>query len=98
LKLRSERKKEEDNPEIHYGLIASANQLTKDALVRDRLAAEMNVLYFEMETAGLMNHFPCLVIPGHMRLFRLTQEQVLAKLCSDGSGCICKGPSVSDSF
>jgi nucleoside phosphorylase len=64
LKLRSERKKEEDNPEIHYGPIASANQLMKNALVRDRLAAENEVLCFEMEAAGLMNHFPCLVIRG----------------------------------
>lgn len=36
----------------------------KDALTRDRLAAEKDVLCFEMEAAGLMNHFPCLVIRG----------------------------------
>ena len=36
----------------------------KDALIRDKLAAEMNVLCFEMEAAGLMNQFPCLVIRG----------------------------------
>ncbi|UKZ58049.1 hypothetical protein TrVGV298_011911 [Trichoderma virens] len=54
----------EDNPAIHYGLIASANQLMKDAQVRDKLAAEKDVLCFEMEAAGLMNHFPCLVIRG----------------------------------
>ncbi|KAH8650279.1 nucleoside phosphorylase domain-containing protein [Tricladium varicosporioides] len=64
LVLRPERSKDKDNPEIHYGLIASANQLMKDATVRDRLAAEMDVLCFEMEAAGLMNHFPCLVIRG----------------------------------
>jgi len=62
--LRAERTEEEDNPAIHYGLIASANQLMKDALVRDKLAAEKGVLCFEMEAAGLMNHFPCLVIRG----------------------------------
>ncbi|QYT04235.1 Ankyrin repeat protein [Trichoderma simmonsii] len=55
---------EKDNPAIHYGLIASANRLMKDALVRDRIAAEMDVLCFETEAAGLMNHFPCLVIRG----------------------------------
>jgi hypothetical protein len=44
LILRPERSEDEDNPAIHYGLIASANQLMKDALVRDRLAAEKNVL------------------------------------------------------
>ncbi|KAJ6028867.1 hypothetical protein N7540_004443 [Penicillium herquei] len=59
--LRSE---DEDSPAIHYGLIASANQLMKDAQIRDKLAAEMDVLCFEMEAAGLMNHFPCLVIRG----------------------------------
>ncbi|KAF5658278.1 ankyrin repeat domain-containing protein [Fusarium denticulatum] len=54
----------EDDPAIHYGLVASANQLMKDALARDKLAASMDVLCFEMEAAGLMNHFPCLVIRG----------------------------------
>ncbi|KIM99796.1 hypothetical protein OIDMADRAFT_200968 [Oidiodendron maius Zn] len=64
LASRSERTKDEDNPAIHYGLIASANQLMKDAIVRDKLAAEKDILCFEMEAAGLMNHFPCLVIRG----------------------------------
>lgn len=53
-----------DNPKIHYGLIASANQLMKDARIRDKLASENGVLCFEMEAAGLMNHFPCLVVRG----------------------------------
>ncbi|KAI3579684.1 nucleoside phosphorylase domain-containing protein [Fusarium oxysporum f. sp. albedinis] len=61
---RPERTEEDDNPAIHYGLIASANQLMKDALFRDKLAAEKEVLCFEMEAAGLMDHFPCLVIRG----------------------------------
>lgn len=64
LILRHERTEGEDNPAIHYGLIASANQLMKNASIRDRLAAEKDVLCFEMEAAGLMNHFPCLVIRG----------------------------------
>jgi nucleoside phosphorylase len=64
LVLRPERSEDEDDPEIHYGLIASADQLMKDARVRDRLSAEKDVLCFEMEAAGLMNHFPCLVIRG----------------------------------
>jgi nucleoside phosphorylase len=61
---RTERTANDDNPAIHYGKIASANQLMKDATIRDRLAAEKDVLCFEMEAAGLMNHFPCLVIRG----------------------------------
>lgn len=61
---RRERTENENNPAIHYGLIASANRLMKDALLRDKLAKEKNVLCFEMEAAGLMNEFPCLVIRG----------------------------------
>ncbi|EHK19737.1 uncharacterized protein TRIVIDRAFT_132539, partial [Trichoderma virens Gv29-8] len=64
LLLRQPRAKDEDNPAIHYGLIASGNQLMKDALIRDRLICEKGVLCFEMEAAGLMNHFPCLIIRG----------------------------------
>jgi nucleoside phosphorylase len=60
---RQERTEDGDNPAIHYGLIASGNRLMKDALVRDKLA-EKHVLCFEMEAAGLMNQFPCLVIRG----------------------------------
>ena len=64
LVTRPIREEDDDSPAIHYGLIASANQLMKDALIRDRLSAEKGVLCFEMEAAGLMNHFPCLVIRG----------------------------------
>jgi nucleoside phosphorylase len=64
LVLRRERTEDEDNPAIHYGLIASANKLMKDATIRDKLANEKGVLCFEMEAAGLMNQFPCLVIRG----------------------------------
>ena len=57
---------EEDNDDtsIHYGPIASANQLMKDALARDALTKANGVLCFEMEAAGLMNFFPCLVVRG----------------------------------
>ncbi|SCO52840.1 uncharacterized protein FFMR_11207 [Fusarium fujikuroi] len=55
---------DEDDPMIHYGLIASSDKLMKDATIRDKLAREEGVLCFEMEAAGLMNHFPCLIIRG----------------------------------
>ncbi|UKZ74671.1 hypothetical protein TrVFT333_002341 [Trichoderma virens FT-333] len=58
LVLRSERTRDEDNPAIHYGLIASANQLMKDAQIRDALASEKDIICFEMEAAGLMSNFP----------------------------------------
>jgi nucleoside phosphorylase len=64
LVVRSSRTQEDDNPAVYYGIVASANQLMKDALLRDKFAKENGVLCFEMEAAGLMNHFPCLVIRG----------------------------------
>lgn len=54
------------DPEIHYGIIASGNTLVKDAATRDRIMEHIveGCLCVEMEAAGLMNHFPCLVIRG----------------------------------
>jgi len=61
---RKDRSEDDDDPTIHYGLIASANTLMKNAERRDELARDKGVLCFEMEAAGLMNHFPCLVVRG----------------------------------
>ncbi|EHK19587.1 uncharacterized protein TRIVIDRAFT_156208 [Trichoderma virens Gv29-8] len=50
---------------IHYGTVASGNQVIRDGITRDKLSAKLGgVLCFEMEAAGLMNSFPCLVIRG----------------------------------
>jgi nucleoside phosphorylase len=52
------------DPVIHYGLIASGNMIIKSGDIRDKLARECGALCFEMEAAGLMDGFPCLVIRG----------------------------------
>ncbi|KAF4954526.1 hypothetical protein FGADI_5207 [Fusarium gaditjirri] len=52
------------NPVIHYGRVASGNQVIKDALTRDALSTKINNICFEMEAAGVMDCFPCLVIRG----------------------------------
>ncbi|PLN76248.1 hypothetical protein BDW42DRAFT_188769 [Aspergillus taichungensis] len=49
---------------VHYGLIASGDKVMKDDKLRDQLAREYGFLCFEMEAAGLMDNFPCLVIRG----------------------------------
>ncbi|KAL2012539.1 hypothetical protein VTN00DRAFT_64 [Thermoascus crustaceus] len=36
----------------------------KHGRTRDKLAQELGILCFEMEAAGLMDNFPCLVIRG----------------------------------
>jgi nucleoside phosphorylase len=52
------------DPVVHYGTIASGNQVMRHGGTRDRLSREFGVLCFEMEAAGLMNDFPCVVIRG----------------------------------
>jgi nucleoside phosphorylase len=50
---------------VHYGTIASGTQVMRSAAERDKVSAELGgVLCFDMEAAGLMNSFPCLVIRG----------------------------------
>ncbi|KAK0267412.1 hypothetical protein LTR35_016361 [Friedmanniomyces endolithicus] len=58
-----------ETPEIHYGTIASGNTVVKDAPYRDEIVSwlknqNVDPLCFEMEAAGLMNTFPCMVIRG----------------------------------
>ena len=64
LVRRPRRELNPDEPVVYYGLIASADQLMKDAIARDRLIKEYDILCFEMEAVGLMNDFPCVIIRG----------------------------------
>ena len=58
--------RETTHPHIHYGLIASGNTLVKDAQTRDKIIqlTQKEFLCFEMEAAGLVDDFPCIVIKG----------------------------------
>ncbi|KAK1984511.1 phosphorylase superfamily protein [Colletotrichum cereale] len=57
--------RENTDPALFFGTIASGNQVMKDAPTRDRHSRELGgILCFEMEAAGLMNNFPCLVVRG----------------------------------
>jgi nucleoside phosphorylase len=52
------------DPVMHYGTIASGNHVVRHGQTRERWGLEAGILCFEMEAAGLMNTFPCLVIRG----------------------------------
>ena len=50
---------------VNYGTIASGNQVVRDGVARDKISSELGgILCFEMEAAGLINSFPCLIIRG----------------------------------
>ncbi|KAF7157299.1 hypothetical protein CNMCM5623_001422 [Aspergillus felis] len=49
---------------VHRGTVASGELVLRDSALRDQLAKEYGVLCFEMEAAGAMADFPCLVIRG----------------------------------
>lgn len=61
-------RQERDPPEeirVHYSTILSGDLVMKSGEIRDQLSAKFyNALCFEMEAAGLMDVFPCLVIRG----------------------------------
>ncbi|KAG5747794.1 hypothetical protein H9Q69_009937 [Fusarium xylarioides] len=63
-KLVERRAREDDEPQVFYGAIASGNQVMRHGITRDRIAQELDVLCFEMEAAGIMDTLPCLVIRG----------------------------------
>lgn len=52
------------HPRVFYGLVASANQVLRNAARRDALSRRHGILCFEMEAAGLIDIVPCLVIRG----------------------------------
>ncbi|KAF4414632.1 kinesin, partial [Fusarium acutatum] len=63
-KLVRRRIRETDDPLIHYGTIASGNQVMRSGTQRDNIARQLDIICFEMEAAGLMDILPCLPIRG----------------------------------
>ncbi|KAL3478311.1 purine and uridine phosphorylase [Aspergillus californicus] len=52
-------------PQIHYGLIASGDRVMRSANKASLATRDLgDVLCFEMEAAGILTEFPCLVIRG----------------------------------
>jgi nucleoside phosphorylase len=51
-------------PVVHYGNIASGNRVMKHGISRDRISKREDIICFEMEAAGLMDSFQCLVVRG----------------------------------
>ncbi|XRM40008.1 hypothetical protein ABZX51_003332 [Aspergillus tubingensis] len=56
--------REQDEPVIHYGSIASGDQVMKNSQLRDHIGQELGVLCVDVGTTGLMGIVPCLVIRG----------------------------------
>ncbi|KAL6699543.1 ankyrin repeat-containing domain protein [Trichoderma pleuroticola] len=62
---KGQRRSPRDVPGVHYGTIASGNEVIKDGAKRDKISKALGgVLCFEMEAAGLQNHFQCVIIRG----------------------------------
>jgi nucleoside phosphorylase len=63
-KLTCRNSRQSSLPVVHYGLIASGNQVMRHGATRDELRTEHDILCFEMEAAGIMRVFPSLAIRG----------------------------------
>jgi nucleoside phosphorylase len=57
---------DDDDPYVvvHRGTIASGELVIKNGKLRDELAKQYSILCFEMEAAGALANFPCIVIRG----------------------------------
>jgi nucleoside phosphorylase len=63
-RIRGRPPRETQDPKVHYGLIASANQWMSSRATMEKLAREHGILCFETEAAGFMDTDQCLVIRG----------------------------------
>ncbi|SPJ92435.1 uncharacterized protein FTOL_13721 [Fusarium torulosum] len=63
-KLMPRSRLKKDDPVIHYGAIASGNQVMRSGTQRDNIAQQLDAICFEMEAAGVMDILPCLPIRG----------------------------------
>lgn len=53
---------QEYQPSVHFGLIASGDTVMKSGEARDSISKQEGVIAFEMESAGVWDNFPCIVI------------------------------------
>ncbi|KAJ5503375.1 hypothetical protein N7463_006249, partial [Penicillium fimorum] len=51
-------------PVVHFGGLASGNQVIKSAFHRDQIAEQEGVIGFEIEGAGLWDIIPTIVVKG----------------------------------
>ncbi|KAK1143511.1 hypothetical protein N8T08_006317 [Aspergillus melleus] len=56
--------RQDTSPVVHYGMIVSGSTVVKHAPTRLMIEQEHRAICVEMEAAGIMNYFPCLVIRG----------------------------------
>ncbi|KAK5422306.1 hypothetical protein LTR06_000563 [Exophiala xenobiotica] len=49
---------------VHFGVMGSGDAVMKSGQHRDRLAKDTGILAFEMEGAGVWDHFPSIVVKG----------------------------------
>lgn len=61
---RGDWERHDESPVIHYGTIATGSAVVKHAPTRVDIGKTHQAICLEMEAAGLMNSFPCLVIRG----------------------------------
>lgn len=61
---RSRLDKDSPSPVVHFGLIASGDTLLKSGEDRDSISQQEGVIAFEIESAGVWDVLPCVVIKG----------------------------------
>jgi nucleoside phosphorylase len=79
-------------PKVHYGLIASGDLVVKADRSRRELVQQIqdDVLCFEMEAAGIINTFPCLVVRGISNYSDRYKNDDWQQYASSAAAAYCK--------
>lgn len=74
--------------DVHFGRMASGDTVMKSSIDRDRIAREANVIAFEMESAGVHDNLPCIVVKGVCDYADSHKDKLWQK-CSAGGAAAC---------
>jgi hypothetical protein len=83
-------------PMINYGEVASGNQVVKNATVTGSVSGEFGECCASRWRRQPDEQLPISCNPGHLRLYRLAQNQEVAGIGSRHSSGVHEGGAVSD--
>ncbi|KAJ5614816.1 hypothetical protein N7528_008470 [Penicillium herquei] len=74
--------------DVHFGRMASGDTVMKSSIDRNQIAKEANVIAFEMESAGVHDNLPCIVVKGVCDYADSHKDKSWQK-CSAGGAAAC---------
>ncbi|KAJ5704250.1 hypothetical protein N7493_011388 [Penicillium malachiteum] len=74
--------------DVHFGRIASGDKVMKSSIDRNQIAKDADLIAFEMESAGVHDNLPCIVVKGVCD-YADSHKDKLWQRCSAGGAAAC---------